>query len=224
MARRPNPWLRKGRGWFVTIDGKQVSLGNDKDAAYRRFHELMAAPKRPAVSNHPLLSTVLDDSLEWTKNNRTPATYESSKRRLQSMLNSVPNGLTIRELQPYHVQQWLDAHPSWASTTARTAAANVQRALNCAVKMGHIKASPIAFFDKPPAEARDRIVTAEEYERIIENIPDTEFKDLLTVHWEAACRPQESLRIEAKFVDSKNSRWIFPINKSKGSESRESFI
>ena len=31
MARRPKPWLRKGRGWFVTLDGKQVSLGVDKD-------------------------------------------------------------------------------------------------------------------------------------------------------------------------------------------------
>ena len=59
MARRPKPWLRKGRGWFVTIDGKQVPLGNDKEAAYRRFHELMAEPKRPSKSIHPLVSEFL---------------------------------------------------------------------------------------------------------------------------------------------------------------------
>ena len=216
MARRAKPWFRKGRGWFVTIDGKQISLGKDKEAAHRSFHELMAKRKWPTSSTHLLLSAILDDFLEWTKNHREPATYDTCKNRLQSLLDSLPAGLTVRELKPYHVQHWLDAHPSWSSMSARSNVATAQRALNWAVKMGHINMSPIAFFEKPPADSRDRIVTPQEFQHILEKVSDDEFRDLLTVHWEAGCRPQESLRVEAKFVDLNNSRWVFPVKKSKG--------
>ena len=216
MARRPRPWQRKGRGWFVTINGKQVSLGKNKAAAYRLFHELMAAPKELPKTRHPLVSELLDEFLDWTENHRAKATFESCKLRLQSLLDSLPVGLTVRELQPYHVQAWLDSHPAWASTTARSGVATFQRALNWAVKMGHIDTSPIAHFEKPPAEARDRVLTAEEYKQILENVRDDEFRDLLTLHWEAGCRPQESLRVEAKYVDLKQARWVFPVKKSKG--------
>ena len=40
MARRPKPWFRKRRGWFVTIDGKQIHLGNDKGLKNLRAREL----------------------------------------------------------------------------------------------------------------------------------------------------------------------------------------
>jgi integrase len=216
MARRPKPWLRKGRGWFVTLDGKQVSLGVDKNQAHIRFHQLMSEPKPPTNARHPLVASVLDEFLEWTKNNREIATYESRRTRLQSFLDHLSSKLTVGELQPFHAQQWLDSHPNWASTTARTAVATVQRALTWAVKMGHIPSNPLAYFEKPAAEARDRIVTLEEYRQILAYTPDVEFRNLLTVHWEAGCRPQESLRVEAKFVDLKNARWVFPVKKSKG--------
>ncbi|MFO7901694.1 MAG: hypothetical protein R6U98_03450 [Pirellulaceae bacterium] len=41
MARHPKPWFRKGRGWFVQLDGMQHSLGYDKQVAFDRFYELM---------------------------------------------------------------------------------------------------------------------------------------------------------------------------------------
>ena len=150
MARRQKPWFREGRGWFVTIDGKQVNLGKDKNQAYKRFHELMAEPKRPAKSIHPFVSDVLDDFLHWTKNNRAPATYDTCRTRLQSLLDSLPQGLTVQQLRPFHIQNWLDDHPNWSNTSGRSNVATAQRALNWAVKMGHIAASPIAFFEKPP--------------------------------------------------------------------------
>lgn len=220
MARRAQPWLRKGRGWFVTIGGKQVSLGKNKAAAYRLFHELMATKEELPKTKHPhcelLLGDLLDDFLEWTKHHRERATYETCRLRLQSLLFSLSKDFTVAELRPYHVQDWLDSQPNWASTTARSGVATIQRALNWAVKMGHIDASPIAHFEKPPVETRDRVLTAEEYKQILENVRDDEFRDLLTLHWEAGCRPQESLRVEAKYVDVKNARWVFPVKKSKG--------
>jgi integrase len=216
MARRPKPWFRKGRGWFVTLDGKQVSLGKDKHTAYRRFYELMASPPPPSPTRHSSADTVLDDFLDWTKKHRAQATFETYRRRLQSLLDSLPQGLSVHELQPFHVQDWLDSHPAWSSTMARTAVATIQRALNWAVKMGHIRSTPLAHFEKPPAESRDGFISPDEYHRILQHVPDTEFRDLLTVHWETGCRPQESLRVEARFIDLKNARWVFPVKESKG--------
>lgn len=43
MPRMPKPWFRKDRRiWFVQIDGKQCSLGSERTAAFKRYHELMA--------------------------------------------------------------------------------------------------------------------------------------------------------------------------------------
>jgi integrase len=42
------------------------------------------------------------------------------------------------------------------------------------------------------------------------------FRDLLLITWETAARPQESLIVEARHVDLKNSRWHFRADEAKG--------
>jgi hypothetical protein len=38
------PFYRQDRGlWYVQLDGRQINLGPDRDAAWQRYHELMAA-------------------------------------------------------------------------------------------------------------------------------------------------------------------------------------
>lgn len=102
MARRPRPWPRTSRGWCVTIDGKQVSLGKDKKRAYQSFHDLMSGPKRPPRTSCLLVSSILDDFLQWTKNHREPATYESCQLRLQSLLDRLPQNPRARETAVHH--------------------------------------------------------------------------------------------------------------------------
>ena len=47
MPHFPKPFYRKSRGrWYVEIGGKQVNLGPEKEAAFRRYHELMAEPQK----------------------------------------------------------------------------------------------------------------------------------------------------------------------------------
>ena len=41
------------------------------------------------------------------------------------------------------------------------------------------------------------------------------FRDLVNVTWETGCRPQESLRVEARHVDLQNQRWVFRKSESK---------
>ena len=187
MARRPKPWQRKGRGWFVTFDGKQVPLGTDKKIAFKKFYELMSRPREQRADALSLLK-LFDSFLEWNRKNRAPATYQSYKEKLQSLIDAAPEGLHVDDLKPFHIQQWLDANPKWANTTGHTHVTAVQRALNWAMKMGHIGSNPIAYYEKPPKEPRDEIITAAEYEEVKKAIQDPEFADLLTVHWESGCR------------------------------------
>jgi integrase len=59
-------------------------------------------------------------------------------------------------------------------------------------------------------------VSVAEYQALLKLTKDQAFKDLLTVTWEIGCRPQESLRVEARHVDVDGQRWIFPPSESKG--------
>ena len=60
------------------------------------------------------------------------------------------------------------------------------------------------------------LITLDEYQRLLSFIPNSPFRDLVVVTWETGCRPQESLRVEARCVDQRNQRWVFPLAESKG--------
>src|SRR5262245_13942568 len=105
MARRPKPWERKGRGFFVQLHGKQVALGRNKKLAYQRYHELMAHPEPvPATSsaNAPFV-IACDDFLEWTRVNRAERTFDWYLERLQSFtdyLGTVDKSLPVGQVKP----------------------------------------------------------------------------------------------------------------------------
>ena len=75
MARTPRPWFwKKRQSWFVTIAGKRHNLGRDRHLAKQRFHELMAKPVKREVASDSV-AAIIDSFLEWTKSNRSEATY-----------------------------------------------------------------------------------------------------------------------------------------------------
>lgn len=41
--RQPKPFFRKfTQTWYLTLNGKQINLGPDEEAAFEKYHELMA--------------------------------------------------------------------------------------------------------------------------------------------------------------------------------------
>ncbi len=127
----PRPYFRTQRNcWCLQLDGKQITLGSDRDEAFLLYHKIMAERRSPAP--RPLvgvaLSPVLDRFLEWCQTNRAPRTYDWYRDYLQSFLNTVP-GLIVQDLRPFHVQQWVDTKKGW-QTSKRGAIISVQRALN----------------------------------------------------------------------------------------------
>jgi integrase len=215
MPRTPKPWWRKDRAsWFVTINGKRHNLGPNRELAHQEFHRLMTQPKRECVQLQSTLA-IMDAYLDWTQRHRAPRTYTWYRDYCQSFADTLPHGMPVHHLKPWHVQSWLDKFPHWNGGHRRGAITAIQRVFRWAEKMGYIDRSPIAFLEKPPAGNRNGIISPKEYAAILANISDDAFRDVVITVWETGCRPQEVTAVEARHVDLANSRWVFPPPEAK---------
>lgn len=213
MARAPKPWYWKEReSWFVTIQKQRHDLGPVKAAAIKRFHELMAKPARRRLASD-LLSVVIDAFLDWTQKHKAPDTYEWYRYRLERFAKRYPDA-HVGELKPFHVQEWADSY-SLSVTSRRNYLRSVKRCLKWATRLGYLDQNPIADLEVPAAENSEIVVSPDEFERLLSLNRDPAFRELLWVTWKSGCRPQESLRVEARHVDLKNRRWVFPKSESK---------
>lgn len=214
MARRPKPWFRKSRKcWFVTLQGVQHNLGLDKRQAYEQFHELMRKPPR-RHSTSSSYASVADAFLDWTLRNRAPATFEWYRERLQPFVEQHPE-LCVTELKPFHVEEWA-TRSGRSINTFRNKMRAVKRSLRWARAQGYIESNPLETMVIPSADPREVYVSPKEFAEILLSVPSKEFSDLIRATYEVGCRPQESLRLEARHVDLTNSRWVFPKSESKG--------
>jgi integrase len=223
MAHYPKPFFRAPRGvWYVQIDGKQVNLGPDKTAAFKTYHGLMQQrDEKPAAvqpaSGGALVIVIVDEFLDFCQKHRAPDTYIWYKDRLESFCKTIDATLTAGQLRPHHVQKWVDNYPvPLKSGSRRNLIQSVKRALKWAEEQGYIDHSPIAHMRKPSCGHKEQVVTPEQYDALLARYKDQEFRDLLITTWETGCRPQESLRVEARHVDVAGSRWVFPASESKG--------
>ena len=57
--------------------------------------------------------------------------------------------LSVAELKPLHVTDWIDAQSGWGNTTKRNVVVAMKRAFNWAEKSGHIERSPIRHAGRP---------------------------------------------------------------------------
>lgn len=214
MAHFPKPFFKKRRGlWYVEINRKQINLGPNREAAFAQYHQLMAQPRATPVSSESVI-LIIDSFLDWVKRNRAPDTYEWYRHRLQRFASKYPD-LTVSELRPFHVERWVDQYDV-AVTTRHNYFRSVKTCLKWAVKQGYISASPIAGMEVPSPERREVYIPPDEFNAILEHVPDQCLRDLMVTTYQTGCRPQESLRVRARHVELKASRWVFPHNESKG--------
>src|SRR5690606_13690672 len=101
-------------------------------------------------------------------------------------------------------------------TSRRNYIRSVKRCCKWAVKQGHLDASPVEHLEAPGADHRETMLSVEEYQQLLDLVRDQSLRDLIIVTWETGCRPQESLRVEARHVDLLHNRWVFPKSEAKG--------
>ncbi|MDA0658959.1 MAG: tyrosine-type recombinase/integrase [Planctomycetota bacterium] len=215
MPHFPKPFFKKSRGlWYVQINGKQVNLGPNSDEAHHRYHQLMLEPRTQTVSDDALVQ-IVDVFLDWVQKHRSPDTFEWYRYRLQRLCDRYPE-MRVRNLRPFHVQEWVDSYPKFTRTSKRNYVRTIKRCLKWATQQGYIDKNPITQLEVPGADRRETTISAEEYTALLSHIRDPDFRDLVIVTWESGCRPQESLRVEARHVELTKQRWIFPISEAKG--------
>ncbi len=223
MARISKPWYRQDRqAWFVTIRGERHNLGSEDKEAYRRFHELMAKrpDERSRVQPSSLsLATLFDKFLDWSQKNQALRTYEWYRAHIQSFVDHLGQAdrMPTCALKPYHVQEWLDGHPSWGQTFRHGAIAALQRPFNWAIELGYLENSPIRRFKKPPSKRREQAVTPEQWQQIRSHYhEDDPFRNFLEFCWETGCRPHEARIMEPKHVHLDRLCVLFPPDEAKG--------
>jgi integrase len=230
--REPKPFFRKQTGtWYVQVGKKQHNLGPDEQVAKQKYHALMAG--RQPVTEDTTVYGVLFQFLGWNKQRREGSTHEFYKRHIVSFAVYVGEGLTVGELKPFHVTNWLDEcypkirevdgkkAPGAGDNYRRSAIRSIQRPFNWAVEQGYLKASPIAKIKKPAYKPRDTIIAPEQWNELVAALeargPNGQaFLDLLMLMRQTGCRPQEARTAEARHFDRKNRCLVFERHESKG--------
>ncbi|MEM9411834.1 MAG: tyrosine-type recombinase/integrase [Planctomycetota bacterium] len=213
MPRQPKPYLRKQtKSWYCSINGQQISLGKDREAAFQKFHELMAR-KQSLRGSFSSLYELSQAYLDWCEKNRAARTYDNHLRYLKSFIAVVGRRMKIGQLKQHHLTNWLEKHPTWGSCAKNDAISIVQRMISWAIEEGYLDNSPIPKVKKPRRRRREVHYTQQQFDQIIAcaTVP---FDDLLNFMWWTGCRPKEARIIEPRHVHE--DLIIFPADESKG--------
>jgi integrase len=219
-VRIPKPFFRsQTKTWYVQIGNKQHNLGPDEQAAKEKYHVLMLG--RQPVTDETTVCTVLYLFLEWCKKNNAASSHEQYRHYIQSFAKSIGDQLTVQELTPQHVTDWVEnEYGDKSDNTQRNAIRSIQRALNWAVEEKKLKSSPIAKMRKPAYVPRDTIISPEQWTELVTALAARDggqaFLELITLMRQTGCRPLEARTAEAKHLDKKNRCLVFEREKSKG--------
>jgi integrase len=215
-------WNSRLKCYYFQVGTRQVRLSPDRAEAWVLWGEMkgrMAAgeakPDVPAAD--PFVVVMVERFLEWAGVNRGKRTYDIYRWFLEIFADGIPRTLAMSALKPYHVTKIMDANDGrWSANTKNDFAGTVQRAFNWALAEGLIDRNPLARVSKPGREARELVVSPEDYAEVMAAVRESNFRALLEFAWESGARPQEIRAIEARHIDFDAKRIVFPPKESKG--------
>lgn len=77
----PRLWQRAQTGsWYVTLNGKQISLGKDEELARKKYHALLADNQ---TASDESIYKLLNRHLAWCKLYRKPETFKAKRVHLR---------------------------------------------------------------------------------------------------------------------------------------------
>ncbi|MGD0043862.1 MAG: site-specific integrase [Isosphaeraceae bacterium] len=226
MARKSGIWWHKSRKcWYTSHGGKNQRLDPIKKTAEQMWAKLVGKPT--AKGDELLVKQVLDEYLDWSEANHAASTHKRVRASNLSFAESLPATLTIGDLEPRHLTQWLDARypkrpkegeKAASENTRHDIASDVLAAFNwaCSANQRRLRYSPLAGYRKPPKTPRVLYLAPEQMDDLLSRIDDQEFRDFLIVTLRTGCRPQEVRMLEAKYVLLKEGEARIPKELAKG--------
>lgn len=222
MPRNPSskPWFHQATGfWCATVAGKREYLDRDYLVACRKLKARRKQKLREQAGGREWLdvpfSVLADEYVADLKARRKPTTYRAVRYRLLRALKTIGTQLRVGEIRKFHlakIEQEMVAE-EYSPTSVKNTLATVQGVFNWAIKREMLDSSPLVGYEKPRARRRTRIITEEEYGRLLAKT-DPNFQNVITALRLTGCRPGEVRTLIWEWVDLERRLWVIPQHKT----------
>jgi integrase len=183
-------WKRKGRpNWYAWIRGVQPTLETTSySRALDKWHKLSGTKPRRESADRLLVVTLLNRFLVHLREDGRKD-YGWYRSRVRSFAAAIPKHLTLDQLRPQHVSEWIKGK-DWSPTHKAGSISAVQRALNWHLEEGSIKRNPLAKLRKPKRARREFVYSQEQLCELLCNLRSPA-RDFFVFVAATGCRPSE---------------------------------
>jgi integrase len=206
MPRPPKLWRRKGRpGWWTTIAGRQIPLGEDRGAAEREFHRLRGSG-RLVQPGRATIRDLVDQYLSWAETRVKANTHMQYRNYLQSWVAHA-GSLSPAALTVDHVQHWVDGH-GWGQSSRSLALTILRIWAGWCEDRGYSLMRVVRKAKKPPILRRQPPMPGA-LEEVLAAFVSADFADFVAVLFDVGCRPGELASLEASRIDwEESTAWV----------------
>lgn len=220
------------KAWYLKAKGedgkwKNLRLAKTEIEAIDVWHKMREAAKRAnepdGITVGELLDLYAESMAERVKMGQLAAsTLERSEEYLGSFTaHGCIEVLSVRDLKPYHVDEWLSSKTTWNATTRHHGAIAVKRAMKWGVDRGRISVSPVASLTVEAGEARSHLIDQSLHERLLDGASDPRckrkrvrsFRLVLMALRLSGCRPGEIASMRIEYIQG--DRWAIPHHKTR---------
>jgi integrase len=162
------------------------------------------------------LTKFIEDYLEYSEAGKAEKTFWIDRRALQ-LLKGIVGDLDLPQISPKSGEDYkIHLRKKMKPISVNLYLRHVKSACETAVKWGYIPANPLK--DVKPCKVKNenipRFFTKEEIRRLLETIPDGEFKNFVLFCLYSGCRRNEALSLKWEDVDMQQGQVIFRVTKS----------
>lgn len=201
MPRRAGIWKRGARGFYTTIQGKQVFLGLERDEATRAFHQLKARPDTgdASVRGRQSVAQLVNLYLEHAATEVKKTTLTNYHWYLSKWVAFAGNR-PAAGLKPLDVTAWFRTRPRWNPSTRRLATEMVKQWSRWAKAQGYLEADPLQGL-KPPKSCARMPARPDDIEKFLSKVTCPLLRDIATVLLDTGARPGEIRTLTADQID-----------------------
>ncbi len=195
-----------------------IIRGNDEQAeaaANAVWHQTQALSNVGRLGDDNTVVAILERYLDDLQKRASAKSYANYRAFFQSFDKQWP-GLLVRDLKPFHVQQWWElAHKPWGSSLQNLSGTALKAALRWAKEPGKggaiIASNPLEGFKLPTMRKRSAevVVSQEEFDGMLSLVKSDAVRDIIVVAWETGTRPINLIRATAKNVGESGRFLLF---------------